>query len=170
MAELVFGRICGGAGGDTLVFLPAERAQELAAIHFAIATATTWRQFSRIIPAQDWHAALQGFSNYEAPVYLDAEFDSAMLPGFEDGDWPDWPEQSMMRWLPGEVWRKYAVVHQSVINGPFLSFDPKLEAKIVEALEAVGFACQRDNALVVWACGKADPAKRLAIEILQYPC
>ena len=45
--ELVFGVIRGGAGIDTLVFIPAERATELAAIHFAIAKAKTWRQFGR---------------------------------------------------------------------------------------------------------------------------
>jgi hypothetical protein len=139
------------------VFLPAQRARELTDIHLAIATATTWRQFARIIPAPDWHAVLQGFCDYEDPVCLDSEFDQARLPGFEDGDWPDWVEQHMMRWLPAEVWRMYAVVHQSVINGPFISFDPKREAEIVKAFEGAGFACQRNDGLVLRACGRGNP-------------
>ena len=74
--------------------------------------------------------------------------------GIEDGDWPDWPEQEMMEWLPPEAVASYATVHQSVINGPFLSIDPTRLADVVEALESVGHTCRRDDALIAQACGR----------------
>ena len=110
---------------------------------------------------------LQSVSDYEPPLRLDGDFERAMLPGFEDGDWPDWVEQRVMHCLPVQVWRKYGVLHQSVINGPFISFDPKLEAEIVLALESAGFACRRDTPLILRACGRADFVERLATEVLQ---
>ena len=167
MSELVFGKIGGGGGADTLVFIPAERARDLGAIHIAIATATTWRQFARMIPAQDCLAVLHNFSDDEPPAGLDDNFERARLPGFEDCDWPDWVEREMMLLLPAPVCRKFGVVHQSVLNGPFMSFDPKLEAEIVVALESTGFACRRDTPLILRACGSTDFAERLATEVLQ---
>jgi len=53
MRELVFGVIRGGAGVDTLVFIPAARARARVEIHFAIANASTWRQFAENIPSHD---------------------------------------------------------------------------------------------------------------------
>jgi len=33
----------------------------------------------------------------------DAAFDVDVLPGFTEGDWPEWPEQKMLDWLPAEI-------------------------------------------------------------------
>ena len=152
-SKLVFGVIRGGAGIDTLVFIPAERATELAAIHFAIAKATTWHRFVEMIPVHVWSQLLQDLEDNDSTPDLDSKFDAGML-GVEDGDWPDWPEQEMMEWLPPEAVASYATVHQSVINGPFLSIDPTLLADVVEALESAGHTCRRDDALIAQACGR----------------
>lgn len=154
-SKLVFGVICGGAGIDTLVFIPAERATELAAIHFAIAKAKTWRQFAEMIPAHVWSKLLHDLEDNESTPDLDSKFDPGMI-GIEDGDWPDWPEQEMMEWLPPEAVASYATVHQSVINGPFLSIDPTRLADVIEALESAGHTCHRDDPLVKQACGRED--------------
>lgn len=167
MAELIFGRIRDGSGSETLVFLPAQRAHELAAVHFAIATAATWRQFAQIVPAADWQDVLEGFKAFEFPPRLDDEFEQSMLPGFEDGDWPDWPEQHMMGWLPADIWRKFGVVHQSVINGPFLSIDPRLKVDIVKALEGAGSSCKRYDALALRACGRGDSLRPFVVETVR---
>jgi hypothetical protein len=152
-SRLVFGVICGGAGIDTLVFIPAERATELAVIHFAIAKAKTWRQFAEMIPPHVWSKLLHDLEDNESTPDLDSKFDPGMI-GVEDGDWPDWPEQAMMEWLPPEAVARFGTQHQSVLNGPFLSLDPKHTSEIVEALERAGHTCHRDDALIAQACGR----------------
>lgn len=154
-SKLVFGVIRGGAGIDTLVFIPEEQATELAAIHFAIARAKTWRQFAEMIPASVWSHLLRDLEDTDSTPDLDSTFDPGMI-GVEDGDWPDWPEQKMMQWLPPEAVARYATVHQSVINGPFLSINPSRLAEVVEALESAGHTCYRNEALVGRACGRDE--------------
>lgn len=119
-----------------------------------IPSAKTWRQFADMIPVHDWNQLRQILDEDDTTPDLDSKFQSGSLPGFEDGDWPDWAEQHMLGWLPPEACAKYSEVHRSVINGPFLSFDPKLADQIVDELERAGFVCQRDDGLVIRACGR----------------
>lgn len=51
-----------------------------------------------------------------------AKFDSDRL-GISDGDYPDWPEQKMLDWLPGHVCRQFGKCESSVLNGPFFSLN-----------------------------------------------
>ena len=101
--ELVFGTIRGGAGTETLVFIPAERAQQLAAIHKAIGQAKTWGEFRQRISTEDWDELARCFDEYDKTPQLGDAFNAEDVPGFTDGDWPDWPEQEMMSWLPPEA-------------------------------------------------------------------
>ena len=73
---------------DTLVFIPVERALQLAAIHRAIKEAKTWRQFREMIPTDDWNELAAEFEETEWTPEPDDEFDCLDVPGFEDGDWP----------------------------------------------------------------------------------
>ena len=147
--KLIFGAIRGGAG-ETLVFIPAERAPELAAIHRAIESVSTWREFAEKIPKQDWEKLLEEFE-----PDLDASFDPCEI-GICDGDWPEWPEQQMEEWLPVEVLREYGAWHDTRLNGQFLSFDPNRTSEILDALAQAGCACLRDDALVKQACGQGE--------------
>lgn len=160
MPELVFGVIRGGGGVDTLVFIPAERAKELVEIYFALDNASTWRQFSECIPSHDWNELLEVMRG-DPPFELDDQFEKFWIPGVEDGDWPDWPEQRMMDWIPSEIWRRYGSVHDSVSNGPFLSLDPKLLPEIIEALQLADFRCHADDLLIKAACGRIELFARL---------
>lgn len=154
--ELVFGTIRGGAGTETLVFIPAERAQQLAAIHKAIGQAKTWGEFRLRISAEDWNELVRCFDEYdEAPQPGDA-FNAEDVPGFTDGDWPDWPEQEMMSWLPPEHVARFGTQHQSVLNGPFLSFDPKYLNEIMAELKRGGYTCRREDVLISQACGRGN--------------
>lgn len=148
-SKLVFG-VIRRTTVDSLVFIPVERAQQLATIWNAIATAKTWREFKQSIPEQDWRELLE---LERSTPDLDAKFNPGDLAAFSEGDWPDWPEQEMRWWLEPEAIAKHVTEHQSVINGPFLSIDPYRLAEVVEALESVGHTCYRDDALVRRACG-----------------
>jgi hypothetical protein len=153
-SDLVFGRVSPGPDEDTLVFIPVQRAFQLATIYRAIKGAKTWRQFKEMIPTEDWNELLVEFQENEWTPDPDEPFECADIPGVEDADWPDWPQQEMMWWLPPKVVAPYAKLHQTVLNGPFLTIDPTRMAEVVEALNRAGHTCFRDDVLVGQACGR----------------
>ena len=82
--------------------------------------------------------------------------DVELLPGFTEGNWQDWPEQKMLDWLPAEICRQYGEIESSVLNGPFVRFDPSRTPNILEALERSGFHLRLDEKLVRTACGECS--------------
>ena len=60
----------------------------------------------------------------------------------------------MIWWVPPKAVAPYAKLHQTVLDGPYLSIDPTHMAEVVEALKRAGHTCFRDDALVGQACGK----------------
>ncbi len=151
---LVFGVIQNGAGEQGLVFIPKPEATRLAAIHAAISGSQTWGEFFATMPLGD--------SNYVRESRLDCDecvpdpsekFDVELLPGFTDGDWPDWPEQKMLDWPPAEICQRYGRVESSVLNGPYLTLDVTRSPEIVDALERAEFELRFDEELVRKACG-----------------
>jgi hypothetical protein len=80
-------------------------------------------------------------------------FSQEHVPWTYDGDWPRWPAQEMLRWVPKEIQERYGTVEDSVLNGEFLTFDPSDERRIVAAFKRSGYLCVRDNRLVERASG-----------------
>lgn len=60
-----------------------------------------------------------------------------------------------MDWVPSEIREKYGEIHITVHDGEVLHFDISNTEKIVEAFEAMGFECVRDDLLVAKAYGQA---------------
>ena len=69
-----------------------------------------------------------------------------------EGDWPEWPEHEML----AEICRTYGYVEGSVLNGPFVRFDPGRTPEILEALERAGLHLRLDEKLVRTACGECS--------------
>jgi hypothetical protein len=69
-----------------------------------------------------------------------------------DGDWPGFPEQEMLKWMPQDIQQGSGVIRSSVLNGDFLTFLADIE-DVADALRNHGFTCTRDDALVARACG-----------------
>ncbi len=82
-----------------------------------------------------------------------------MIPGFEDGDYPEWPAQEMLDWMPEEASR-FGEYTNSVLNGPFLVIPPDKESAIVDALEAAGYTCERNDPLVQTASGRVTSSNK----------
>lgn len=80
-------------------------------------------------------------------------FKAEQLPGFSDGDWPEWPAQQALDWVPPEIQRRFGKTNSSVLNGPFLELDPQRAAEIIAAMEEVDYVCERNDALVQSASG-----------------
>jgi hypothetical protein len=62
----------------------------------------------------------------------------------------------MLDWLPPEICREYGHIESSVLNGPFVRFDPSRTPDILEALERSGFHLRLDEALIRTACGECS--------------
>lgn len=81
------------------------------------------------------------------------KFESDWLPGFTDGDWPEWPAQEALRWVPRDIQQRFGKSASSVINGPFLTLDPSKANEIIAAMEELGYVCERNDLLVRLASG-----------------
>ena len=84
----------------------------------------------------------------ERPVLPEDPFDRTLIPGSADGDWPPWPAQEMLKFVPKTIQAKYGRVQHSVLNGPFLQLDTKLKSDIIGELRDAGYHVERHEPLI----------------------
>lgn len=147
-SEIVYGVL---ATEHYLVLVPRQRAEELASIHAAVQESQSWDEFRSRIPQHDWRELVRVFEeNEEEPS---EPFEPDAVPGYADGDWPDWPAQRMLDWVPKPIQERFGRMRDSVFSGPFLELDPTCSDEIAEALERHGFQVSEDADLVARASG-----------------
>jgi hypothetical protein len=83
----------------------------------------------------------------------DDPFQVEALPILSDGQWPERPEQAMLRWLPPLVCGRLGRRVYSRRHGDYLIFDPVRAPEVLAALEGAGYSCCWDEELVRRACG-----------------
>jgi hypothetical protein len=83
----------------------------------------------------------------------DDAFSAGDIGAVCDGDFPAWPQQEMLAWVPTEIQQSYGGGSFSFVSGPCLVFELENEDEIVEALERHGYRCVRDDGLVLEASG-----------------
>lgn len=169
-----------GAVGRNFVLIPRSEALRLVSIHKAISDSETWGEFKQQLRPEDWQYVLSGLDYPTLAEYRDKErfssddealesyrslplgermpidsdqFKADWLPGFTDGDWPEWPAQQALNWVPREVQRRFGKTNSSVLNGPFLELDPGRAPEIIAAMEQFGYICDRNDELVQSASG-----------------
>jgi len=169
--------VCGTVA-ENFVLIPRSEALRLVSIHKAINHSKTWGDFKRQLRPEDWQEVLKGFptladyrdeesfaSDEEAlesyhslrfgermPIDSD-KFKPDWVPGFSDGDWPQWPAQQALNWVPAKIQRQFGKTNSSALNGSFLKLDPQRAAEIIAAMEEIGYVCERNDALVQSASG-----------------
>lgn len=132
------------------VFAPSRLVQELRELRTALDEASTWDQFRKAAPSRyvaEVHAALD-----EEPSD-DAAFDASEIPGYEDGEWPEWLHQKMLTWMPTDLAERYGKVEPSVHNGHLLTIDPAVSEDLAAELEARGYTCKRSDEAIAAATG-----------------
>ena len=139
----------------SIVVIELERAEELAATWRAICSASTWGELRGQLPAARWEALVKTLEeNGDDIPSNDSAFNPYDIPGLADGDYPEWPAQEMVEWMPREILdQPFSKVELSVQNGEFLTLDPAREVDIVAALRAAGFQCEKNQLLVDAASG-----------------
>lgn len=149
--EIVYGVL---EGTQELVFLPIDRARELAILHIALRTSHTWGEFWAILPSRVYAQVVEHLRENDVEPGENADpFVREDIWGYSDGDWPGWPAQEMLAWLPQSVQQVLGTEKASVINGPYLALDASQRVALVVALQTEGYCCTQDNTLVRLACG-----------------
>lgn len=147
--------VYGNRHGD-LIFIPKDLAEDLATLHFALETSKTWGEFKANAPDQMYEEVIALVNDDDNPEVLpqpEETFDSASIPGYADGDWPLWPRQYMLEWIPKDIQVRFSRILDSVLNGEYLQFDPENTQEIVELLEKHGYSCSEDLPLIESAHG-----------------
>jgi hypothetical protein len=73
-----------------------------------------------------------------------------------NGDFPGWPQQAMLDFLPKDIIAKFGKLEDSFLNGQCLTLSAGSAKQIVAALEKHGFVCERNTKLVNRASGYAE--------------
>lgn len=153
--DLVYGRDPWGG----LVFMPLKEARYLVRLWHALYTATTWGELERLAPPEAYHGLRQDNIERLSDSNLGPEtpFDRHTMTAVDEGDYPAWPAQEMLDWMPEDVVEEFGEPLTSVVSGDFLQLadEPKT---IAQRLRAHGFTCRQDLRLVRLACGGEDTA------------
>jgi hypothetical protein len=141
--------------GLEVVMIPQHEAMSLARLHHAMDRATTWGEFKRLAPPEHYEDAVRRWmdSNEEEEPAADQPFDAYDIPGRGDGDWPSWPAQDMLAWVPDEIQARFGRSQASVLNGSWLSLPGESIDEIAAAMKRLGYRCRRDDALIARAHG-----------------
>jgi hypothetical protein len=153
--ELVYGSHSRLGKGP--IFIPKGLALELATIHLALAKSQTWGELATNVPAHAYEEIIKDRNKWESqgiPLPEDA-FDVGYISSYSDGDWPAWPQQEMLEWMPEDIQQQYGKIRGTAFNRNFLELDSAKTSEIVNALENRGYVCIEDVSLVLQACNQA---------------
>jgi hypothetical protein len=149
IGQLVYAEI-----DESLVFIERQTAEELAASHAAWNPPQTWGDLrAKIAPDHfDELCRLYDEDEPDQNALLDVnEFDA-----YVNGNWPGWPAQDMLAWVPQEVISGYGRIDDSFHSGKSLALPPNREDEIVAAFRRHRYECNRADSLVRRACGYSN--------------
>jgi hypothetical protein len=89
---------------------------------------------------EDWQE--QVLDGCDSPDYWAQDqtpFTPEQVPGFCDGDYPRWRQQSLDEVLPEDLLNEFATTQHSVHNGPFWFIPHESDTALVNALRLRGF-------------------------------
>jgi hypothetical protein len=139
--ELAPMRLLYNIANGGLVFAESKRARFISRIHDAINGSSTWEQFRRAMPRAEYSKVIREWFDEEGeprPRGSD-EFDASMVPGYCDGDYPDWLQQEMDELLPEEILDEFAEIENTMLNGYYVQIDPEKLPAIKARLEQLGY-------------------------------
>lgn len=150
-----------------LLFIPECRAKALAESNQALLCAKTWGEFKKRVSEDLYAYYLVNSAYYQGPANPSPqEIEDYDLPGetpFTPNDvvmydeLPAHPEIEMSEWMPAEIQQKYGrkmpyyAMDMNVPGGDVLVLDEEKIDEIAVALEELGYACRRDDDLLIAA-------------------
>ncbi len=148
--DLIYGEV-----DDRLVFIPRSQALELARLTGGVDDIGTWGGLKAAMSPVRWQEIVGRVADGDEARMpaADRPFDPDEIPGRAESDWPEWPAQEMLNWMPADIVMRYGNEMESLTHGTFLSLDLGDEEEIVAALEYLDWTCEEDEALVAAASG-----------------
>ena len=124
-----------------LVFAESERAEEISEMHSALQSSKTWGELKSKLDPEEYERIVSArFDDNDEPRPESSEpFDRDEVPGYCDGDYPDWLQQEMDFCLPEEILEKYATDEVTSLNGNYYHIEEEHEEAICRDLRAMGF-------------------------------
>ena len=140
-----------------LVYANPQTARAVAQTHGAIETSTTWGEFQSRIPADEWQTIREGILDYLLECWREqnpeaeddpdeipppdpwSPFDCYAVPGYADGYYPQWLQQSLEAYLPDEVLGKIAKPVCTIHNGGYWRIRPSAKTKLLRILKEHGY-------------------------------
>jgi hypothetical protein len=135
----------GGDGFQCALFAERDSAEKVAQILAALRQSTTWGEFRAKLPEGEWEDVLQ-YCFDEDPPADDARFHRDIVPGYADGDYPEWLRSSALEWFPASLIEKHGGwVDTTVLNGDALELPAGKAEAIAEDLRAMGHRVERSD-------------------------
>lgn len=122
------------------VFAFEDRAQLIADIHQAIATARTWSEFAQLMPANEYQKIIDQFDEEdEPPPARDRSFSGDQIRGYSDGDYPPWLQAEMDTVIPTDILKRFGRPQSTMINGRYWHIPETQMEPMANALRELGF-------------------------------
>lgn len=104
-----------------VVFALHNNAKFVARIHEAIRSSNSWKEFRSTMPRKEYVKILKTvFDDADEPRPKGSDsFDGECIPGWSDGDYPEWLQKKMEEFLPLEVLNKYGRKVVTPVNGSY---------------------------------------------------
>ncbi len=156
--ELVYGESNGG-----LTFLEKEYALDIGDFREALLKARTWGELKTRVSEERYKETLDTWAENEldrllgegdleddnepevTPPGPDDAFDAEELPGYADGDWPEFAPTMMDIWVNEQIIDEYGGYVQPLMNDGYPVIGLDNEEKVVSLLEERGYICTRDD-------------------------
>jgi hypothetical protein len=113
---------------DGLVFAMADDAFRNHTIRTAMQVSKTWGEFRCAIGEGEYQAVLSAIStDISEPIIVPDDndpFNSDRIPGYSDGDYPEWLQARMDALLPADILAKFSEKVATMFNGDYVSYRP----------------------------------------------
>ena len=148
-AREIFYRI--SPANEGLVFATTDDAFRNHAIRTALEASKTWGEFRHAVGEEEYQALLSKMSMHiSEPIVIpnnEDPFDRDRIPGYGDGDYPEWLQTQMEHFLPADILAKFGEPVATMLNGDYIHIDPSSEKRFVLALRKRGYEVHRRDDL-----------------------
>jgi len=121
-------------------------------IRLAIEESKTWGEFLNSLPP---HIDSEVKSNLDASDDPKRKFEADGVPGYADGDWPAFPNQLMIDFLPKSV-IAMGKIESTIFDGDRLDIPERNASAACAELRRLGWNVERDDQKVIRAVGYTD--------------